>query len=239
MTERPDEQPIRLRIRQQNMRTARDAHFDLFNSDIHNTADILLLQEPYFDTYGNTKVSYHWHVLRPTSYKDSEEKIMALILINKNISTGQWTQIDIPNSQDLVGIQLTGEYGKVSILNIYNSQHHDATLYVSDLAIRDLLNDPALRNTDRENYLIWAGDFSRHHPMWDDERNVQLFTNKNIDDAQLVIDIASDHGLEMALPQGKPTYMYYVTRNGNWTTYRHGLARLPGLEVHVFVGRPW
>ena len=184
------------------MRTAKDAHLDFFNTDIHNKADILLLQEPYFDTYGNTKVSYHWHVLRPTSYKDSEEKIMALILINKSISTGQWTQIDIPNSQDLVGVQLTGEYGKVSILNIYNSQHHDATFHISDIVIRDLLDDPAMWDTDGKNHLIWVGEFNRHHPTWDDERNIQLFTNRNIDDAQLIIDIASDHGLEMALPQG-------------------------------------
>ena len=231
MTERPNEQPIRLRIRQQNMRTAKDAHLDLFTSDIHKKADIMLLQEPYFDTYGNTKVSYHWHVLRPTSYKDSEDGIMAVILVNKNISTGQWTQIDIPNTQDLVGLQLTGEYGKVSILNIYNSQHHDATLYISDLALRDLLNDPATQDTDGENYLIWAGDFNRHHPMWDDERNVQLLTNKNIDDAQLVIDIASDHGLEMALPQGKPTY--YVTRNGNWTRPDNVFCTVNALEAMV------
>ena len=103
MTERPNEQPIKLRIRQQNMRTAKDAHLDLFTSDIHKKADIMLLQEPYFDTYGNTKVSYHWHVLRPTSYKESEDGIMAVILVNKNISTGQWTLADTIDGNTIDG----------------------------------------------------------------------------------------------------------------------------------------
>ena len=67
--------------------------------------------------------------------------------------------------------------------------------------------------------------------MWDDERNIQLFTNRNIDDAQLIIDIASDHGLEMALPQGKPTY--YVTRNGNWTRPDNVFCTVNAMEAMV------
>ena len=51
--------------------------------------------------------------------------------------------------------------------------------------------------------------------MWDEEHNVQLFTNRNIDEAQTLIDIVNGNGLEMALPQGIPTYR--VDRNGNWT----------------------
>jgi hypothetical protein len=185
------------------------------NSDIHTTTDILILQEPYFDSFQNTKASPHWHVLKPTDHKKLGEPITAITMINKRLSTGQWMQLDIPNTQDLVGLQLSGPFGTVSILNIYNNQHHDHTLQISDSIIHDIINDPSVDEATHDNYIIWAGDFNRHHPMWDEERNVQLFSAKNIDEAQVLIDIVSAHGLEMALPQGIPTY--FVNRNGNWT----------------------
>ena len=215
MSEQADTSPTRLRIRQQNLRHCKDAQNDLINSPIHNKADILILQEPYFDTFRNTKATHHWHVVKPTSYRESAATIKAIIMVNKRLSTGQWTQIDIKDTQDLVGVQLTGQYGTISILNIYNDQHHDLTLLSSDDVIHTLLTNPTAIAPHQNNYLVWAGDFNRHHPMWDEERNVQLFTNANIDSAQVLIDILTEHGLEMALPHGKPTY--HVERNGNWT----------------------
>jgi hypothetical protein len=224
MTEQPDAPPTSLRVRQQNLRHCKDAQNDLINSDIHNHADILILQEPYFNFYGNTKSTRHWHVIKPTEHKTLSSKdnpVKAIILVNSKLSTGQWTQLDIKNTIDLVAIQLSGTYGTVNILNIYNSQHHDLTLRISDNVIHDLLTNPAALDPDLDpqqnnnNYLIWAGDFNRHHPLWDEERNIQLFTNRNIDEAQVLLDIVNDNNLEMALPQGKPTYR--VDRNGNWT----------------------
>ena len=221
MTEQQDTEPTRLRIRQQNLRHCKHAQNDLINSDIHDKADIVILQEPYLDYYGNTKATRHWHIIKPTEFKTlrtPDNPIRAIILVNTNLSTGQWTQLDIKDTVDMVAIQLSGPYGTVSILNIYNSQHHDLTLRMADDSIHELLNVPTDDNSQHDNdanYLIWAGDFNRHHPMWDEERNVQLFTNRNIDEAQTLIDIINDNGLEMALPQGIPTYR--VDRNGNWT----------------------
>jgi hypothetical protein len=148
----------------------KDAQNDLINSDIHKHADILLLQEPYFDHYANTKSTRHWHVIKPTKHKTLSTKdnlVKAIILVNSKLSTGQWTQLDIKNTIDLVAIQLSGTYGTVNILNIYNSQHHDLTLQISDNAIHDLLTNPADLDPQQNNnsYLIWAGDFNRHHPM--------------------------------------------------------------------------
>ena len=63
----------------------------------------------------------------------------------------------------MVAIQLSGPYGTVSILNIYNSQHHDLTLHIADVTIHELLNDPTDNNPQHDhdaNYLTWAGDFN-------------------------------------------------------------------------------
>src|SRR5277367_4695628 len=58
-------------------------------------------------------------------------------------------------------------------------------------------------NPDRNTLLL--GDFNRHHPMWDEERNNHLFTNANLDAAEELIELVADNRLEMALPKDIPT----------------------------------
>jgi len=53
--------------------------------------------------------------------------------------------------------------------------------------------------------MIWLSDFNRHHPYWDEDRNTHLFTAANIERAQTVLDIATVHDMEMALPKDIPT----------------------------------
>jgi len=52
---------------------------------------------------------------------------------------------------------------------------------------------------------IWLGNFNRHHPMWEDKVNDHLFTNQNLEDAGMLIDLLADHDMQMALLQGMPT----------------------------------
>jgi len=61
---------------------------------------------------------------------------------------------------------------------------------------------------------IWLGDFNRHHPMWDDDRNVGLFTRANLDAAEGLIELVANHGMEMTLPKGIPTIK---NTQGNYT----------------------
>ncbi|TFK18198.1 hypothetical protein FA15DRAFT_552156, partial [Coprinopsis marcescibilis] len=60
---------------------------------------------------------------------------------------------------------------------------------------------------------IWVGDFNHHHPMWDQDKDHRLFTRKNLDEAEQLLEMVAEWGMVMALPKGVP-----MLRNsqGNW-----------------------
>ena len=60
--------PNRLRIWQQNLNKSRVVQEDLINSGVYKDYDVLILQEPYIDSYGNTKATSDWRVVYPTSF---------------------------------------------------------------------------------------------------------------------------------------------------------------------------
>ncbi|KII91391.1 hypothetical protein PLICRDRAFT_105097, partial [Plicaturopsis crispa FD-325 SS-3] len=57
--------PTRLKIWQQNLNKSSKAHFDLINSAVHKDYDILAIQEPYLDSFANTKATSKWRVVYP------------------------------------------------------------------------------------------------------------------------------------------------------------------------------
>ena len=62
---------------------------------------------------------------------------------------------------------------------------------------------------------ILAGDFNRHHPLWEENRNHHMFTKRNLDAAQRIIDVTSSHDLIQSLPKDLPTFQ--STSSKNWT----------------------
>ncbi len=53
--------------------------------------------------------------------------------------------------------------------------------------------------------MIWAGDFNRHHPLWDRDEDTHLFTAQATRAAERLISLLAEHDMEMALPKGIPT----------------------------------
>ena len=49
-----------------------------------------------------------------------------------------------------------------------------------------------VRTNTREK-IIWLGDFNRHHPLWDEERNAHMFTKAALEAAQPLINMISIH----------------------------------------------
>ncbi len=64
-----------------------------------------------------------------------------------------------------------------------------------------------------EHQLVWLGDLYRHHPRWDSPSNDHLFTQHNLDCAEVLIRHLTEFGLEMALPEGIPTLEASRTKN--------------------------
>ena len=214
----PDNLPepdLNLRIRQANHNGSSTAHDALINSKAHEHHDIILLQEPYINALGKVSASSKWRVVYPSSHLSLPDKIRAVILINANLSTNTWHQVDITDSNDIAAVQIEGPFGTVTIINIYNDLDHSRTLVRADLALSAIHDSISVLPQPHDHYLVWAGDFNRQHPRWDEERNHQLFTARALDNAQLLIDILDEHNLDMALPKDVPTLEHMRTKN--WT----------------------
>jgi hypothetical protein len=61
--------------------------------------------------------------------------------------------------------------------------------------------------------MLWAGDFNRHHPLWDNDEDDRLFTPQALADAEHLISLTSDLDMCMTLPKGIPTLKHMVTKN--------------------------
>ena len=73
--------PNRLRIWQQNLNKSRVVQEDLINSGVYKDYDVLILQEPYIDSYGNTKATSNWRVVYPTSFLSRTHPTRSVMLI--------------------------------------------------------------------------------------------------------------------------------------------------------------
>ena len=141
--------------------------------------------------------------------QDSRPQVVTLI--NSKLSTNYWKQIPFP-SRDVVITQFTGTQGTCTLVNIYNDGKHDRTIEELERFLATNIREVRPSVND---HMIWLGDFNRHHPLWDEERNSHLFTNATLEAAQKLINVLADYGMVQALPKDLPTLQ--STSSGNWT----------------------
>src|ERR1700690_398983 len=197
-------------IWQQNLNKSSDAQLDLLHYLYPNQYDIVATQEPYINFLGNTQATSHWITVYPTGHLDHMDKTRALIMINRSsISTNSWTQIDI-ESPDVVGVQLVSEQGTLRLINIYNSCDNDDAMKAVDGYMKGAGHH---RDTRAPLRYVWLGDFNRHSPLWDEERNGHLFTRAHLDAAERMMDVTARYGMTMVLPPGIPTLKAHSSGN--------------------------
>jgi len=146
----------------------------IINSDMHNHYDVIALQEPYLDSYGNTRALCHWRVVYPSTHPSSPPNppSRSVILINSSLNTNSWKQIPFP-SPNVTIVQLRGNHGLFSLFNIYLDCEHSNILQA--LQAFSHQHHRLIRPTDNA-HIAWLGDFNRHHPHWDSEADHRLFT---------------------------------------------------------------
>jgi exonuclease III len=213
MPDTPDEQPettpvSNLRIWQQNINKSLEGQSDLLVS-LKMDYDVCLIQEPYIDFKGKTRANPHWSVIYPETHNTNHKATRSLILVNTRLKSDSWTHIPF-DSPDVTGIQLVGDFGTLRLINIYNDcNHNDSLTHLSNY----------LRNPQNRIYPqaplhnMWMGDFNRHHSLWDEPRNEHLFTQRNLDLTQPLLDLIGRYSMKMALPPGIPTLKAFGTGN--------------------------
>jgi hypothetical protein len=118
------------------------------------------------------------------------------MLINANILTGTWKQVDFQHP-DITAVEIIGGSGTLRIINIYNDGNNNNVLTHLSAFMRDRNRQQHAANP---LHTLWMRDFNRHHPLWDEPRNVHLFTQENIDLAQPLLNLLRWHNMKMALP---------------------------------------
>ena len=90
------------------------------------------------------------------------------------------------------------------------SAHYRSIICALDFFLRS----PRGRKTGSKATVdIWVGNFNRHHPMWDHPRNTHLFTRANLNAAEELIAMTTQHGMTMALRPHIATLCAKNTKN--------------------------
>ena len=98
--------PMQLRLWQQNINKSNIVQEDLINSDIHKNYDMVLLQEPYLDRYGNMRATRYWQVVYPLLRLTCSDTPWSIMLVNAALDPDQWVQLTIKDTGDLMAMQL-------------------------------------------------------------------------------------------------------------------------------------
>ena len=198
-----------LRIWQQNLNKSLIAQHHLLNMAQPQEWDVLLLQEPWFNNT-TTRASRHWRVLYPDIYyEDKTANLRSIILINANISTDCYEQIQF-RSTDVTGIRISTGAGPVTLINVYNDCTHSAAMSEVDNYLTRTFPEGHIPD---DEHVIMAGDFNRHHSWWEETRNAHLTSSEGM--IQPLLDVLYKFDLKMALPENTPTLQALST--GNWT----------------------
>lgn len=199
-----------LHIWQQNTNQSLEAQLDLLNSLNPAHHSIVAIQDPHIGFLGNPRATSHWYTIYPPKHRDDLKWTQSLILISKClISTNKWTQIPI-DSPDITTIRIDINCSTILIYNIYNDGTHPRNLNCLDEHLHVLRTDSVEAHGVR---IIWLGNFNRHHPLWEEDRNVHLFDSTNLNASQPLLNLLTKYNMCMALPKGIPTLEALNTKN--------------------------
>jgi hypothetical protein len=113
-----------LKILQINLNKSEKAHHDLTNRQLSSQYNIILVQEPHVTAFNNITTPFKFRQVYPGNRGQDGTLVRSVIWVNKRMETKYWKILDIPNTNDITAIQLSGDYGKLTIFNIYNDCTH-------------------------------------------------------------------------------------------------------------------
>jgi ribonuclease HI/endonuclease/exonuclease/phosphatase family metal-dependent hydrolase len=198
-----------IRILQLNLNKSDKAHLELINSDLGRKYDIILIQEPYTTAFNAIRTPANFRPVYPKNRFVDDAQIRSVTWVNRELNTNYWESLDIPDTNDVTAIRIKGSYGNISIFNVYNDCTHRRT----ETTIRRYLRDNAqIIGADDNQHMVWAGDFNRHHPLWDRDEDTHLFTTRATRMAENLINLIAENNMVMPLPKGIPTLQHMRTK---------------------------
>ncbi len=104
-------------------------HNELINNIQGKKWDIVLIQEPYIvNHFGATVLTAtNYRSVYPEDRGRNSTTVRSVIWVSNLLDTKNWENINILNTNDITAIQLRGDFGKITIFNIYNDCTHSNT----------------------------------------------------------------------------------------------------------------
>ena len=204
-------------IWQQNLNKSQVGQHDIISSGklVSENIDIIAIQEPAINFKDKTIAARDWIPIYPSTHEKEPRKTRSIILMSRRLPTENWEQMEYM-SGDVTVVKINGNWGQITLFNIYNDCAHNETIH--ELMTFCRTNRATLAGSqERESthHMIWVGDFNRHHPAWDKPEDTRLFTREALEAAELLIKATADLRLDSALPAGVPTHIHNVTKR--WT----------------------
>ena len=119
----------KLSIWQQNVNKSSACQHNIISNNIlvRKGINLIALQEPAISGNGLSIASRDWTPVYPSKHNNNPHNTRSIMLIRADVSTENWNQIDFPSS-DVTVVQLTRQWGKITVFNIYNNGEHDNTI---------------------------------------------------------------------------------------------------------------
>ena len=196
-------------ILQINLNKSEKAHLELLNSLKGDEWDIVLVQEPHVTAFCAIRTPTKFRPVFPDDRGRDGTLVRSVIWVSSSLKTRDWKILGIPNTNDITAIQLSGDHGQLTIFNIYN----DCTNTNTENALCAYLLDQARAILPDDNTkMLWAGDFNRHHPLWDRDEDSHLFTTQATRVAEKLVSMLADYSMGMPLSKGIPTLQHMRTK---------------------------
>ncbi|ODM14238.1 hypothetical protein SI65_10346 [Aspergillus cristatus] len=203
----------RIQILQANCWKSREkVMIHLFGEKEVRDLEILAIQEPYINRHTDQVTTYsqmlgnRFHLLiKPTS-KDTNVANMPWVcfFVSKALDPMKWAIKH--HTKDLSTLTLHTKIGPIHIHNAYNP----SPVTGQPSVISALHN--ALAEYPNQKHMV-VGDFNLHHLMW-----ARPDYNHRHEEADDLIRVAEDHGLELLTPPGTITYEKHTGRGSHQTT---------------------
>ena len=210
-----------------NLNKSEKAHLNIINEKVTKKYDIILIQEPYTTRSNTIRAPANFRPVYPTSRLPEDVQIRSVMWVNKRLDTEGWIILDLPDTKDISAIQLKRPYGKLTIFNVYNDCTHSENETILGRYIQHQANNIV---RSENHHMVWAGDFNCHHPLWDRDEDVHLFTRQATRAVEGLIGLLADYEMQMVLPKGVPTLQHMRTKK-----YSHpdNVFSTPGLQELV------
>jgi hypothetical protein len=202
----------KLSIWQQNVNKSPACQHDIISNThlITKGINLVVLQKPALSRDGLMIASRDWITIYPSNHANNPLKTRSITLIKANVNSNSWNQLDFPSS-DMTVTQVSSDWGKIIVFNIYNDGESKVT--VRQLTEYHRINKASLEQMPQgEAHIIWLGNFNRHHPYWDNPEDTRLFTNEATNVAEKLIEAVADAGLELVLLSGILTHEHSTTK---------------------------